>query len=62
MSFIQSGLSFGHVDNITRPHGQGIKIATPSQQYNAQRIKGSLIILSNVENEHLTLATRRRDL
>ncbi len=45
------------VDNTTRPHGQGIKIATPPQ-----RIKEDLIILSNVEDEYLTLATRRRDL
>ncbi len=62
MSFIRSGLTFGHVDNITRPHGQGIKIATPSHPRNAQRIKDSLVILSNVKDEYLTLATRRRDL
>ncbi len=50
MSFIRSGLSFGHVDYITRPHGQGIKIATPSQQKNAERIKdGLLLILLNVK-------------
>ncbi len=60
MSLIRSGLSFGHGDNITRPHGQGIKIATPSQQQNAQRIKDNLIILSNVADEHFTIATRRR--
>ncbi len=62
MSFIRSGLSFGHVDNTTRPHGQGIKIATPPQLRNAQRIKEGLIILSHVEDEHFTIATRRRDL
>ncbi len=62
MSFIQSGLSFGQVGNITRTHGQGIKIATPSQQQNTQRIKGSLIILSNVEDENFTIATSSRDL